>query len=116
MTDSPLIALFRGCRALLLDFDGPVCSVFASYRPRAVTARLRSLMPDGGAGLPVDAGPHDALIHATRFPIDVVHRIEAELHGLFGSRRGCRSEWEGWFVPGAAGGGVVAESPVALVG
>jgi HAD superfamily hydrolase (TIGR01549 family) len=80
MTDSPLIALFRGCRALLLDFDGPVCSVFASYRPRAVTARLRSLMPDGGAGLPVDAGPHDALIHATRFPIDVVHRIEAELH------------------------------------
>jgi HAD superfamily hydrolase (TIGR01509 family) len=80
MTDDRLAEVLHRARALLLDFDGPVCSIFAGYPPLKVTARLRPLLPDGGAELAAEAGPHDALHYATRFPPAVVRRIEQELH------------------------------------
>src|SRR2546430_6683746 len=39
-------------------FRSPVCSIFAGLHPVDVTARLRPLMPDHGASLPGNAGPH----------------------------------------------------------
>jgi phosphoglycolate phosphatase len=80
MTDGRLADVLHRARALLLDFDGPVCSIFAGNPALEVTARLRPLMPDGGAELAAEAGPHDALFYATRFSAAVVRRIEQELH------------------------------------
>ncbi len=37
-----------GC--LLLDFDGPVCSIFAAYQATAIAAELRRMLPHDSAG------------------------------------------------------------------
>jgi HAD superfamily hydrolase (TIGR01509 family) len=45
MTVDPALArLLEGNGPLLLDFDGPVCSVFASYTPRSVADDLRATL------------------------------------------------------------------------
>ncbi|MFC0539867.1 HAD family hydrolase [Kutzneria chonburiensis] len=38
---TPAIDLVRAARGVLLDFDGPICSVFAGWPASAVAARLR---------------------------------------------------------------------------
>jgi hypothetical protein len=37
---------------LLIDFDGPICSVFANYRPNVVASELRELVLEAGIQLP----------------------------------------------------------------
>jgi phosphoglycolate phosphatase len=54
-------------RALLLDFDGPVCAVFAGIPASAVADQLRQILVDGGhAELP------DSVV-ASADPFDVLH-------------------------------------------
>jgi HAD superfamily hydrolase (TIGR01509 family) len=74
-----LAELFRNAQAILLDFDGPVCSVFAGRHPLDITSSLRPLLPDHGAGLPGDAGPHEALLYTLRFPPEISRQVEAAL-------------------------------------
>lgn len=44
--------LLAGAGPILLDFDGPVCSIFAGYPAPVITAELRSLLVDAGVKLP----------------------------------------------------------------
>jgi HAD superfamily hydrolase (TIGR01549 family) len=72
---------------LLLDFDGPICKVFATTHDYVVAQRLRQVLADSGAVLPTD-------IEATRDPLEVlrfaatlpdqtlVARVESELNRL----------------------------------
>jgi hypothetical protein len=41
-----------GTGPLLLDFDGPVCSIFAGYPAPRVTAELLALLGVGGVAMP----------------------------------------------------------------
>lgn len=50
-SEQPRHAL-RQVRTLLLDFDGPVCSIFAGYPARTVADELRGLIADQGVQLP----------------------------------------------------------------
>lgn len=57
-----LIDVISGTKALLLDFDGPVCSVFAGYPAAAVAEDLRHALSREGVTFPPDiAATHDPL-------------------------------------------------------
>ncbi|MCP2167996.1 phosphoglycolate phosphatase [Goodfellowiella coeruleoviolacea] len=55
--------VLAGARALLLDFDGPVCDLFARLTARDIAAELRRIIAAHGVDLPVEvgAGPHELL-------------------------------------------------------
>jgi phosphoglycolate phosphatase len=80
VTTDELAGLLANARALLLDFDGPICSVFAGSPADQLARQLRTLLPDHGEHLADLANPHEALIYATRFSVDVVRQVEAALH------------------------------------
>lgn len=57
-----LIEVLSGTQALLLDFDGPVCSVFAGYPAELVAEDLRNSLSREGVTFPADiATGHDPL-------------------------------------------------------
>lgn len=58
--DSPLVEILRRTRALLIDFDGPICSVFAYYSAAAVADGLRRVVAAHGAELPQNQTPKKA--------------------------------------------------------
>ena len=61
-----LDAILRRARVVLLDFDGPVCAVFAGLGDATVAPHLRASLD--AAGYPTngidDLGPHSLLVHA----------------------------------------------------
>lgn len=57
--------ILGGARTLLLDFDGPVCSVFAGFPAPVVADQLRDVLAQDG----VISLPHD--VEVTRDPFDV---------------------------------------------
>jgi beta-phosphoglucomutase-like phosphatase (HAD superfamily) len=59
MTESGLQQIITGTRHLLLDFDGPVCSVFAGTPAPFVAKQLRDSLTAAGVILPVDAQDQD---------------------------------------------------------
>ena len=63
-----LIEVVSGTKALLLDFDGPVCSVFAGYAADLVAEDLRSSLRREGVTFPPD-------IAATRDPLQVLRWV-----------------------------------------
>lgn len=60
-----LAAVVARARYILLDFDGPVCSVFANHAASGVAADLRRVLVDEGVGIP------EALLTETD-PLEVV--------------------------------------------
>jgi HAD superfamily hydrolase (TIGR01509 family) len=60
-----LAAVVARARYVLLDFDGPVCSVFANHAASAVAADLRRVLVNQGVGIP------EALLTETD-PLEVV--------------------------------------------
>jgi HAD superfamily hydrolase (TIGR01509 family) len=52
MTGPDLRALLTRASAVLLDFDGPICSVFAGYPAPQIAAELRALLEARGVPLP----------------------------------------------------------------
>ncbi|MEU8631132.1 HAD-IA family hydrolase [Amycolatopsis sp. NPDC048633] len=69
-------------RALLLDFDGPVCSVFSGIPASTVAGQLRDVLADGGhADLPesiaTSADPFDVLQYAATLGQDEARYVEA---------------------------------------
>jgi phosphoglycolate phosphatase len=68
---------------VLLDFDGPVCSVFAGYPAPQIAEELRALIRDAVGDLPdeiVDAtGPHEVLAASASLGDDVWRRVEEAL-------------------------------------
>lgn len=69
-------------RALLLDFDGPVCSVFAGIPASTVADQLRGVLADGGhVDLPktvaISADPFEVFRYAASLGDDEARYIEA---------------------------------------
>jgi beta-phosphoglucomutase-like phosphatase (HAD superfamily) len=56
---SDLARLLAKARYLLLDFDGPVCAVYAGTSAAQITQRLRQQLAAGGVSLPDDMQPSD---------------------------------------------------------
>ncbi|MEU8109103.1 HAD family hydrolase [Nonomuraea muscovyensis] len=78
-----LVDIFRQTRAVLLDFDGPVCKVFAGLPASEVAARLKRLLQDEGAELPRDVAEVDDPLKVLRrtadFAPDLVDKVETAL-------------------------------------
>jgi len=78
--DSPLVEILRRTRTLLVDFDGPICSVFAGYSASAVADELRRLVAAHGGiaveDLDADEGPISVLRQvANTGPAVLVHAV-----------------------------------------
>lgn len=52
MSGSTLAQVLDGQGPLLVDFDGPVCSIFAIYRAEIIASELRHLLVELGAAVP----------------------------------------------------------------
>lgn len=67
--------------ALLLDFDGPICSVFAGFPASVVADQLRDVLTQGGHDLPEDvresADPFDVLFYAVKLGANEARFLEA---------------------------------------
>ncbi|MDG4828394.1 HAD-IA family hydrolase [Solwaraspora sp. WMMD1047] len=84
MTATALSALVDRARFLLLDFDGPVCAVFANHPAPTIAAELRRLLVDQGVPLPehirAEADPLAVLrFTATLGKRQLVHRVDDAL-------------------------------------
>jgi beta-phosphoglucomutase-like phosphatase (HAD superfamily) len=49
-----LVELLSGKSSILLDFDGPVCSIFSTYLALDVAASLRDVVTAAGVAIPTD--------------------------------------------------------------
>jgi phosphoglycolate phosphatase len=71
-------------RHLLLDFDGPICSIFAGLPAATIAGRFRKLL-GGHARLPGDiartADPFAVFAYAATISQDLAARVEAEMTG-----------------------------------
>ncbi|GGJ89057.1 hydrolase [Pilimelia anulata] len=54
MTTDDLAELLARARVLLLDFDGPICSLFARHSAPSVADRLRGILEQHGVKIPTD--------------------------------------------------------------
>lgn len=86
MTDARLAAMLRRARVILLDFDGPVCSLFAGYPAPQVAADLRAAVETRFSGValgdPVDGPLHMLVRCAELCPPEVVRFAADELRDL----------------------------------
>lgn len=79
---SDLAHLLARCRHVLLDFDGPVCSVFGGTSDRAVADQLRADFPELPADVANSSDPFDVLRHAATLGPAVLARIAVEFERL----------------------------------
>ncbi|MFC5056811.1 HAD family hydrolase [Saccharothrix xinjiangensis] len=85
-TDDPevLRRILTHTEALLLDFDGPVCSVFAGTPAHFIAMKLREVLADGGhTDLPVEVekteDPFAVFHYSSVLGLDTARRVEAAL-------------------------------------
>jgi beta-phosphoglucomutase-like phosphatase (HAD superfamily) len=76
--------ILANTEALLLDFDGPVCSVFAGIPAHYIADQLREVLAQGGhTDLPAEIGktedPFDVFRYAASLGEDEAHYVEAAL-------------------------------------
>ena len=74
--------ILASTEALLLDFDGPVCSVFAGFPAPVVADQLRDILTEGNnRSLPEEvrnsADPFDVLFYAAKLGPDEARFLEA---------------------------------------
>jgi phosphoglycolate phosphatase len=83
--------LLRSADAVLLDFDGPICSIFAGSPAPMVAARLRDLMAAAGINLPTrlydEQDPLNVFRFAAALGPDMCEQVEkmlreAEVHAI----------------------------------
>lgn len=83
MTAKALAAILRRSPVILLDFDGPVCSVFAGHPAAQIADDLRALAYDQLGLLPAALGglssPHDVLTACADVSRDLTVSMEAAL-------------------------------------
>ena len=81
---SDLDAIISRTRHLLLDFDGPICSVFAGLPAHIIAGRLRKLLGDHAplpAGIARTPDPFEVFTYAATVSTDLAIRVEAEMTG-----------------------------------
>lgn len=70
-------------RCLLLDFDGPVCDIFAGLPATTVAERLRKLITGQGIQIPGEilrsADPIEVFTYSATVSADLAARVEAEM-------------------------------------
>ena len=74
--------VLRGTRFMLLDFDGPVCSIFAGLPPEQVAAELLAILTTYGQPIPTgvdQADPLDVIRHAGSRGPELLHLAERYL-------------------------------------
>jgi beta-phosphoglucomutase-like phosphatase (HAD superfamily) len=83
-TDDPeaIRRILATTEALLLDFDGPVCSVFAGFPAPVVAGQLRDTLTERTrSALPeevrISPDPFDVLFYAAELGLDEAHYIDA---------------------------------------
>ena len=82
---SDLDAIVSRTRHLLLDFDGPVCSVFAGLPAHIIADRLRKLLgdhPQLPAGIARTPDPIEVFTYAATISTDTAARVETEMTNL----------------------------------
>jgi len=78
-----LDGILRRARHLLLDFDGPVCTLYADESARLAADRLRAILATHNAEIPAavatTADPLAVLAHAAAISPELAEQAEAEL-------------------------------------
>ncbi|HEX4088473.1 MAG TPA: HAD-IA family hydrolase [Trebonia sp.] len=70
-------------RWLLLDFDGPICSIYAGLRDAVVADKLRKLIPgELPAGVASTQDPIEVFCYSGTVSQDLAARVEAEMTDL----------------------------------
>ncbi len=81
-----LDAIVARTRWLLLDFDGPICSIYAGLPAPAVADQLRKLFNEQGVPLPDDVAsnpdPMQVFAYAGTISAELAARVEAEMTDL----------------------------------
>jgi HAD superfamily hydrolase (TIGR01662 family) len=79
-----LSTIIAATRYLLLDLDGPVCSIFAGLSAATIADQLRKLYPDGQLPEQVKTtgDPIEVFARAADISPDLAARVEAELTDL----------------------------------
>jgi phosphoglycolate phosphatase len=84
--DGRLGDIIAATRHLFLDFDGPICSVFAGLKPETVAASLRDLITSHGMALPADvtatSDPFAVFAHAATISPELAEEVEAAMTEL----------------------------------
>ena len=82
-TGAELGAIIARTRWLLLDFDGPICSIYAGLTDATVAAQLRKLIP---GELPEEIAntpdPIEVFTYAATVSDELAARVEAEMADL----------------------------------
>ena len=80
-----LDAIVSRTRHLLLDFDGPICSVFAGLPAHIIASRLRKLLGDHTqlpAGIARTPDPIEVFTYAATISPDTAAHVETEMTNL----------------------------------
>ncbi|MGO9298126.1 MAG: HAD family hydrolase [Streptosporangiaceae bacterium] len=81
-----LATVIAGCRHLLLDFDGPVCQVYAGIPAPVIAARFRDTLRTAGISLPATTEPLGDPLEVFRIVADlgdeIAERAQRELTSL----------------------------------
>jgi hypothetical protein len=84
--DDRLGEIITATRHLFLDFDGPICSIFAGLKPQTIADRLRDLIISHGITLRADieatSDPFDVFIHAASVSPDLGAEVEVAMTDL----------------------------------
>jgi phosphoglycolate phosphatase len=82
-TAAVLDQIIRRTRCLLLDFDGPICDIFAGHPAPTVAEQLRKLITAQGIDLPADiaesADPLEVFVYSGTISPDLAAKVEAEM-------------------------------------
>jgi HAD superfamily hydrolase (TIGR01509 family) len=83
VTVDHLAAILRRSPVILLDFDGPVCSVFAGYPAARITDELRAVAVDQVGELPAAldciSSPHEFLSASAEVSPELARQVEQAL-------------------------------------
>ncbi len=85
MTGTTLSAILARTRHLLLDFDGPICSIFAGLPASVVADRLRKLFPPDTpmpASIVDSPDPLEVFAYSAAISGQLAARVEAEMTEL----------------------------------
>ena len=79
-----LVELLSGKTSILLDFDGPVCSIFSNYPAPEVAASLRDVVTAAGVPIPASVATEKDPLEVLKWSATVgrpalVRQIEAQL-------------------------------------
>ncbi|MGI8452204.1 MAG: HAD family hydrolase [Streptosporangiaceae bacterium] len=84
--DARLGQVITATRHLFLDFDGPICSIFAGLKPETVAGKLRDILTGQGIDLPAavasTSDPFDVFTYAATISPELAAAVEATMTEL----------------------------------